>query len=188
KATKIFIFLITVLLITALVLGFSLLRRNIHINSHKCSGDSCSQSHPYPAPPPVIFPITSTPASGSSNPSDLFPPPPPSPPSGSSSDLAPPPPAPSLAPPPSESSNGNQAPPPPPVTPVSVVTPPPPVAVVAPPPGFNPVGFERHFWGDESLVETSYSIFMERLIIQFTCKMCKLRFASVFDENGYRNT
>ncbi|KAI7732596.1 hypothetical protein M8C21_023742, partial [Ambrosia artemisiifolia] len=161
KATKIFIFLITVLLITALVLGFSLLRRNIHL---KCSGDSCSQSHPYPAPPPVIFPITSTPASGSSNPSDLLPPPPP--------------PAPSLAPPPSESSNGNKAPPPPPVTPVSVVTPPPPVVVVAPPPGFNPAGFERHFWGDESLVETSYSIFMERLIIQFTCKMCKLRYVT----------
>ncbi|KAJ0668055.1 hypothetical protein HanPI659440_Chr17g0684701 [Helianthus annuus] len=134
KATKIFIFLITVLLITGLLLGFGVLRHKIHLNSHNCSGDSCSQSDLYP--PPVDFPITSTPDSGASNPSDLYPPPP-LPSSGSSSNLAPPPPVPSLAPPPSELSSGNQPPPPP--SPVSVAPPPPPVVAVAPPPGFNPV-------------------------------------------------
>ncbi|XP_035838083.1 inverted formin-2-like [Helianthus annuus] len=101
----------------------------IHPKSHNCSGDSCSQSDLNP-PLPVDFLITSTPDSGASNPSDLYPPPS-LPSSGSSSNLAPPPPVPSLAPP-SELSSGNQTPPPP--SPVSVATPPPPVVVVALPP------------------------------------------------------
>ncbi|KAM0049463.1 hypothetical protein Hdeb2414_s0008g00286251 [Helianthus debilis subsp. tardiflorus] len=166
KATKIFIFLIIVLLITGLLLGFGVLRHKIHPNSHNCSADSCSQSDLNP-PPPVDFPITSTPDSGASNPSDLYPPPP-LPSAGSNSNLAPPP---------SELSSGNQTPPPPsPV--VAVATPPPPVVSVAtPPPGFNPVPvqFERHFWGDKSLIKTSYSICLERSIIQYTRMLLDLQ-------------
>ncbi|KVI04160.1 hypothetical protein Ccrd_017532 [Cynara cardunculus var. scolymus] len=143
KATKIFIFIITVLVITGLVIGFSVIRRTIHPKSHKCSGESCFQSEFYPPPPPPLeMPISSAPDPNASNPSDptsnpsSFPPPPPpsSSSSGSSSNLSTPPPAASLPSPPSGSST-NQAPPPPPSV---VTTPPPPVVIPAVPPAFNP--------------------------------------------------
>ncbi|XP_057473971.1 uncharacterized protein Os04g0629400-like [Actinidia eriantha] len=66
KATKIFIFIITALVVTGLVLGFGLLRKG---KAHKCPGDSCHQ-------PPVVFPnpspstiptTTTTPSSPSSS-------------------------------------------------------------------------------------------------------------------------
>ncbi|KAL6975727.1 hypothetical protein U1Q18_024521 [Sarracenia purpurea var. burkii] len=47
KATKIFLYLVTVLVMTGLILGFGLLRHGIHL-THKCSDDSCHQ-------PPVVF-------------------------------------------------------------------------------------------------------------------------------------
>ncbi|KAL4348098.1 hypothetical protein GQ457_17G005030 [Hibiscus cannabinus] len=62
KATKIFIFIVTVLVVSGLVLGFGLLR---HGHSHKCDGDSCR-------PPPNVFPnpisTTNSPPSSSYNP------------------------------------------------------------------------------------------------------------------------
>ncbi|KAI3736256.1 hypothetical protein L6452_15794 [Arctium lappa] len=138
KATKIFIFIITVLVITGILIGFTVLRHTIHPKSHKCSGDSCYQSDFYPPPPSPEIPISTNPSDPTSNPSPFPPPPPPS--SGSSSNLSPPPPptAASLASPPSGSS-ANQTPPPPP-TPVVISAPPPPTPVVipAPPPVFNP--------------------------------------------------
>ncbi|KAL7219007.1 hypothetical protein ACSBR2_012138 [Camellia fascicularis] len=77
KATKIFIFIVTVLVVTGLLLGFGLLRHGIG-NSHKCSGDpssSCHQSQmSFPSPNPNPNP--------NPNPSSMFnqpplPPPPP---------------------------------------------------------------------------------------------------------------
>lgn len=141
KATKIFIFLITVLVITGLVLGFSVLRRSLHLKSHKCSGESCSQSDFYP-PPPLEFPLPSTPDPNASNSSDPLsnPPPPPTPSlSGSGTNPSPPPPAASLASPPSESSSIQTAsPPPPPVSVLKTSPPPPRPVVLAPPPAFSP--------------------------------------------------
>ncbi|XP_038991290.1 uncharacterized protein Os04g0629400-like [Hibiscus syriacus] len=64
KATKIFIFIVTVLVALGLVLGFGLIRHG-HKNSHKCSGDSCS-SLVFPTPPPPSS--SSSPLIGSSNP------------------------------------------------------------------------------------------------------------------------
>ncbi|XP_044466570.1 protein TRACHEARY ELEMENT DIFFERENTIATION-RELATED 7A [Mangifera indica] len=64
KATKIFIFIVTVLVVLGLVFGFGLLRHGIR-KSHNCSGDSCHS-------PPNLFPNPGsnlpTPA-GSSQPS-----------------------------------------------------------------------------------------------------------------------
>lgn len=150
KATKIFIFLITVLIITSLVFVFGILRRTVHAKSHQCSGDSCYQSDFYPPPSPP-FPEFSIPSA----PDLTFnPPPPPSlspsrPPSspGSSTSLSMPPPAAASAPPPPPESSVDRtpSPPPPPVPVVTtplppsgvVVAPPPPVVVVAPPPVVN---------------------------------------------------
>ncbi|KAC3646409.1 hypothetical protein FH972_027201 [Carpinus fangiana] len=53
KATKIFfIFIVTVLVVLGLVMGFGLLRHTLQ-NTHKCSGDSCHSSS---SSPPVAFP------------------------------------------------------------------------------------------------------------------------------------
>ncbi|KHN36565.1 hypothetical protein glysoja_001296 [Glycine soja] len=41
KATKIFIFIVTVLVVLGLVLGLGLLRRHHHNTSNKCSDESC---------------------------------------------------------------------------------------------------------------------------------------------------
>ncbi|XAR68076.1 hypothetical protein NMG60_11003077 [Bertholletia excelsa] len=62
KATKIFIFVVTVLVATGLVLGFGLLRYHTH-QTHKCSADSCPQSSPvFPNPiaPPYQIPGSNT--------------------------------------------------------------------------------------------------------------------------------
>ncbi|XP_052177617.1 leucine-rich repeat extensin-like protein 3 [Diospyros lotus] len=89
KATKIFIFIVTVLVVTGLVLGFGILRRRSHKN-HDCSGDSCLES-------PEVFPAapTLTP-NPNPNPNPIpNPPPPPYPPipNPGSFPLPPPPPA-----------------------------------------------------------------------------------------------
>lgn len=118
KATKIFIFLITVVVITGLVFGFGILRHTIHPKSHKCSDQSCSQSHFYPPPPMPEFPIPSSP-----DPNAINSPPPPPPSSGSTTDFSPPPAA---------------------TSPSVVIKPPtpspprPPVVTVAQPPTINP--------------------------------------------------
>ncbi|KAJ9550188.1 hypothetical protein OSB04_014233 [Centaurea solstitialis] len=145
KATKIFIFIITVLVVTGLIVGIGVLRRTIHPKSHKCSGDSCYQSDFFPPPPLPEFPISSNPSDPTSNPSPFPPPPPPPESSGSSSNLSPPPPAAAAAaaasPPPSGSSSDRTPPPPPPAVVVSTGSPPPPappVVVAAPPPALNP--------------------------------------------------
>ncbi|GFY99133.1 hypothetical protein Acr_13g0005340 [Actinidia rufa] len=119
KATKIFIFIITALVVTGLVLGFGILRNGLH-KAHKCSGDSCHQAQAvFPNPTPNNN--TTPPAPNSS--SILNPPPPPPPPVEIT--VAPPPVAITVAPPP-------------PVA-VTVEPPPPPVAItVAPPPNFAP--------------------------------------------------
>lgn len=115
KATKIFIFVVTVLIVLGLTLGFGLFRHK----SHKCSGDSCHSS------PPITFPNPNTPVNPSppdSNPfytdtqptppgSNPTPPPRPPPPDPT---LAPPPPAPLLL-----------SPPPPPIGPSITGSPPP---------------------------------------------------------------
>ncbi|KAE8075761.1 hypothetical protein FH972_014449 [Carpinus fangiana] len=92
KATKIFfIFIVTVLVVLGLVLGFGLLRRTLQ-NTHKCSGDSCHSSSPsplvaFPNPsftppsPPNPYPcadpnISNQPSPPNPNPSPSSPPPP----------------------------------------------------------------------------------------------------------------
>ncbi|KAL6561339.1 hypothetical protein OROMI_016940 [Orobanche minor] len=61
KATKIFIFIVTVFLVTGLILGFSLLRHHgIHSKSNKCSSGSC------PLTAPVILPRPTNPKPSSS--------------------------------------------------------------------------------------------------------------------------
>ncbi|KAF5947368.1 hypothetical protein HYC85_013325 [Camellia sinensis] len=73
KSTKIFIFIITVLVVTGLLLGFGLLRRAIHTKSHKCSGDSCHQSskpvfpNPNPSPSTTITAIPTPPSTPNPN-------------------------------------------------------------------------------------------------------------------------
>ncbi|KAI3714125.1 hypothetical protein L1987_72715 [Smallanthus sonchifolius] len=145
KATKIFIFIVAVIVVTGLVVGLSILGRNIHPKSHKCSGDECSISDSdYSPPPPFQIPFPSLPNYNPSDPtaSSTSPPPPPpetylSPPAPPETSLSPPetslpqppPPETSLTPPPSTSLD-NPSPPPP--IPVSVVTPP--AAVTAAPP------------------------------------------------------
>ncbi|OVA13149.1 hypothetical protein BVC80_8917g11 [Macleaya cordata] len=66
KATKIFIFVLTVLVVSSLILTFSLLRR--HHEHHKvnnCTGDSCNHSPALPNPIPAF---TATPPSYNSPP------------------------------------------------------------------------------------------------------------------------
>ncbi|KAK8613406.1 hypothetical protein V6N13_101168 [Hibiscus sabdariffa] len=114
KATKIFIFIATVLVVSGLVLGFGLLRHGLQkSHSHKCDGDSCR-------PPPNVFPnpISTTNTPPFSSPSSSYNPPspaidsnsPPSPPAVHDPTPTPPPPItdPNLPPP--------QLPPPPPVS------------------------------------------------------------------------
>ncbi|XP_050379927.1 pollen-specific leucine-rich repeat extensin-like protein 3 [Argentina anserina] len=141
KATKIFIFVVTVLVVVGLVLGFGILRHGLHDKPHKCSGDSCSPSDSSP----LQFP---TPSSTSNQPiSDPISPPNPtlnpSPPTSStpsppSPDFSPPPPSTisTPTPPPPDQSTSNPPPvpvsnPPPPIT---VSNPPPPVTVSSQPP------------------------------------------------------
>ena len=112
KATKIFIFIVTVLAVTGLVIGFGLLRHSIQ-KTHKCSGDSCLQ------PPSSIYPdpsATPTPfLTPNPNPTPI-PNPNPNP---------NPNPSPNPNPNPNPSPNPNLNPPPPPL-PLSPTTPPPP--------------------------------------------------------------
>ncbi|KAK3028447.1 hypothetical protein RJ639_039039 [Escallonia herrerae] len=122
KATKIFIFIVTVLVVTGLVLGFGLLRHGIHKAHRDCFDGSCHQTplmYPNPAsnPPttPNLNPITSNPT--------------------------PPPPDPNLTPNPNPSSTPTPIlPPPPPVLspPLPLPPLPPPVVATAPPPTFSP--------------------------------------------------
>ncbi|XP_039002741.1 sulfated surface glycoprotein 185-like [Hibiscus syriacus] len=124
KATKIFIFIVTVLVVSGLVLGFGLFRHGHRKSlSHKCDGDSCG-------PPPNVFPNAPpfsssssysppSPAAGSNQPS---PDPPPSPPAVEDPTPTPPPPITDPNPPPPQLPPA--APPPPPVS--STVLPVPP--------------------------------------------------------------
>jgi len=133
KATKIFIFIVTVLVILGLVLGYELLRHRLH-KSHQCSGDD-DDCHP----PQLTFPNPTTSGpSGLPPPSTAgiyqFSPPPPTPPD-SGTNLHPPPP-----PPPTPPDIGTNLPPPPPPPPL-LLSPPPPSApdiTGAPPPSNNP--------------------------------------------------
>ncbi|CAK9135269.1 unnamed protein product [Ilex paraguariensis] len=127
KATKIFIFIITVLVVTGLVLGFGLLRHAVQ-KSHKCSGDSCrDSSRVFPDPNPVN-PFSNPSPNPSSSPSLSPPPPPPPPPPNSNPSSNPSPPLPLPPPPPSPP----LPPPPPPVVataPLPLISPPSPVLV-----------------------------------------------------------
>nr|GEZ06951.1 proline-rich receptor-like protein kinase PERK2 [Tanacetum cinerariifolium] len=137
KATKIFIFIISVIAITGLVVGFGFIRHNTHPSkSHQCSsGDDCLFSGYSPPPPPSAqLPFPSLP-----NPSDQTTPPlqPPetaqSPPSETS--VSPPPPPYTSVSPPSDSSLL----PPPPSPAISDQSPPPPDSVVTAAPPTPPV-------------------------------------------------
>lgn len=131
KATKIFIFIVTVLVVLGLVLGFGFMRHGLQ-KSHKCSGNSCFS-------PPTVFPNpnSATPGGGAApisasnqpqNPPDsnLYPPPqnviPASPPPPNAIPTSPPPP----------DSIPNPLPPPPPVLPETQSPPPPEPEAVAP--------------------------------------------------------
>ncbi|KAL5861295.1 hypothetical protein ACOSQ3_002603 [Xanthoceras sorbifolium] len=144
KATKIFIFIVTVLVVLGLVLGFGLLRHTIQ-KSHKCSGDSChypptlipDPSNPgYTQPNPPTSPQTGTQLTPpnpnpSPDPPSSNPPSPPTPPgSGSTAQPSPSPPDASLTPPPPAPANPS---PPPPLT-----LPPPPPTLPPPPPTLPP--------------------------------------------------
>ncbi|KAJ6908477.1 hypothetical protein NC651_018782 [Populus alba x Populus x berolinensis] len=105
KATKIFIFIVTVLVILGFVLVFGLLRHHLH-KSQNCADDSCQSPHlPFPTPP-LTVPTGLTPPSpmGFSPPSppDYGSTPPPSPPDTGTTPLllSPPPPPLPLPPPP----------------------------------------------------------------------------------------
>ncbi|ESR60704.1 proline-rich family protein [Citrus sinensis] len=124
KATKIFIFIVTVLVVLGLVLGFGLLRRSIQ-KSHECSGDSCHSPSP-----PMLYP---NPIPNPNSPSSNTSPTPPSPGIGSTTPPGPQSPNPSSNPPAPLTSI---APPPPPM----LTSPPPPsqqqvITTAAPPPG-----------------------------------------------------
>ncbi|CAK7355382.1 unnamed protein product [Dovyalis caffra] len=128
KATKIFIFIVTVLVIFGIVLGFGLIRHHLR-KSHKCSDDDCQ-------PPQLTFPTPTT-----TVPTGQTPPTPvgfsqPSPPDSGSS-----------PPPPSPPDTGTNLPPPtPPPPPPLLLSPPPlsppppavPAITGAPPPSNNP--------------------------------------------------
>ncbi|XP_050134263.1 proline-rich receptor-like protein kinase PERK2 isoform X1 [Malus sylvestris] len=135
KATKIFIFVVTVLVVLGLVLGFGVLRHGFQ-KSHKCSADSYS-CRPLSSPP-IQFP---NPNSGSNQPippnSDptLTQPSPPNP-----NFNPPPPPNPDLTPSPPTSIST----PPPPTPPTSILSPPPPTSILSlppPSPTSNPPSF-----------------------------------------------
>ncbi|KAK8508606.1 hypothetical protein V6N13_130606 [Hibiscus sabdariffa] len=101
KATKIFIFIVTVLVALGLLLGLRLLR-HAHPKSHNCSPDSCPSSSFVGNTPPPPSP-SSPPPSPAFNPPTAYPTSPPPPPQFPPPSAAPPPPAPTavLAPPPS---------------------------------------------------------------------------------------
>lgn len=123
KATKIFIFIVTVLVVLGLVLGFGLLRHGLQ-KTHKCFGDSCQSSSSFYSPP---APVVLSPGFGPPNPN---PNPNPSPDSSSNQPSPPNPnPNPSLSPPPP---NSNPILSPPPTNP-NPSAPPPPTMVVPPP-------------------------------------------------------
>ncbi|KAJ4729974.1 proline-rich receptor-like protein kinase PERK2 [Melia azedarach] len=145
KATKIFIFIVTVLVVLGLVLGFGLLRHSLQ-NSHKCSGDSChSPSSPvlFPNPNPNSNPSPNPLNPGSSQPNppspELGSPTPPSPPSPNPSSNPPNPPSPVATTPPATPPPPIVNPSPPPTMLTSEPPPPPPQQQViitgAPPPG-----------------------------------------------------
>ncbi|GAB4859477.1 hypothetical protein Ancab_010944 [Ancistrocladus abbreviatus] len=123
KATKIFIFIVTVLVVTGFVLGFGFFRHGFH-KSHKCTDSSCGSapsqppsfyrppdSNPNPNPPPATNPYP--PENPNPNPPPNFNayPPPPSPISRTPPPSTPPPSPP--APPPSTPSPPPPSPPPP---------------------------------------------------------------------------
>ncbi|KAL6213489.1 hypothetical protein ACLB2K_012936 [Fragaria x ananassa] len=71
KATKIFIFVVTILVRVGIVLGFGILSHNLRDKSHKCSDNSCGSS-PLQFPSPTsTFNLISTPPPPSSTPSHL---------------------------------------------------------------------------------------------------------------------
>lgn len=131
KATKIFIFIVTVLVVVGLILGFGLLRHSRQ-KSHDCIGDQCRPSQftfpnptsgpTGPSPPsPVGYAQPSPPDSGSNQPP--------------SSNSSPPP-------PPDTSTNPQPAPPPPSQPPPLAAAPPPPAVPAitgAPPPSNGPL-------------------------------------------------
>ncbi|XP_050210504.1 protein TRACHEARY ELEMENT DIFFERENTIATION-RELATED 7A-like [Mercurialis annua] len=129
KATKIFIFIVTVLVVLGFTLGFGFLRHGIH-KSHSSSPISFPTPN-YPIitqPPPNSNPIYNQPPSEQNPPpqfSNLTPPPPPPPPDNSGG---------------SEGGGVNASPPPP--SPVFLSPPPPPpigpVIAGAPPPSYAP--------------------------------------------------
>ncbi|KAF5458378.1 hypothetical protein F2P56_022410 [Juglans regia] len=101
KATKIFIFVVTVLVVLGLVLGFGLLRHPLQ-KTHKCSGDSCRSvsSSPIPIPNPIYGPPSPPISNPSPDPSSSSQPSPPNPnPSPPPPDYNPPPSPPSPPPP-----------------------------------------------------------------------------------------
>ncbi|KDP42503.1 hypothetical protein JCGZ_00300 [Jatropha curcas] len=144
KATKIFIFIVTVLVVLGLTLGFGLLRHGLK-KAHHCSGDSCHSSPPFtfPNPNPSLNPSPSSPnAVPAGNP--------PSPPDSGTNQPSPPdsgpnqpsnPSPPQFSSPPPPDSNLIIPPPPPAPEPILLLSPPPPVAPAitgAPPPSYNP--------------------------------------------------
>ncbi|XP_015081528.1 proline-rich receptor-like protein kinase PERK2 [Solanum pennellii] len=125
KATKIFIFIVTVLVVTGLILGFGLLRHHNQKGENKCSGDSCDQNQ-YQSP--IVYPPPTT----SNNPIST-----PSQPNTPNPNLPQPPPPPSPDNPTPETPN--LTPPPPPDTVVSTPPPlPPPAVSLTPPPTLSP--------------------------------------------------
>ncbi|KAF6173915.1 hypothetical protein GIB67_039866 [Kingdonia uniflora] len=50
KATKIFIFIVTVLVVMGLIVGFGLAKRGLNHKTHKCDGGSCDNDSS-PSPP-----------------------------------------------------------------------------------------------------------------------------------------
>ncbi|XP_042972821.1 sulfated surface glycoprotein 185-like [Carya illinoinensis] len=113
KATKIFIFIVTVLVVIGLLLGFGLLRHALQ-KTHKCSGDSCHSYSSSPVAVPFPNPLSVPPTPPNPNPS---------PDPGTSNQPSPPNPNPSLSPPP----------------PYSNLSPPPPYSDPSPPPPSPPL-------------------------------------------------
>lgn len=150
KATKIFIFIVTVLVVLGLVLGFGFMRHGLQ-KSHKCSGNSCFSPpavfpNPNSATPGGAAPISasnqpqnppnppySNPNPPPQNPIPAFPPPsdatPASPPPPDDIPTSPPPPVAIPTYPPPPDTIPNPLPPPPPTS----QTPPPPETEAAPP-------------------------------------------------------
>ncbi|XP_039047820.1 leucine-rich repeat extensin-like protein 3 [Hibiscus syriacus] len=123
KATKIFIFIVTVLVVSGLVLGFGLLRHGHHKSlSYKCDGDSCG-------PPPNVYP-NAPPFSSSSSYSPPWP-------ATDSNQPSPDPPAVEEAPPPPPTPITDPNLPPPQLPPAAAPPPPPLSSTVLPVPPYN---------------------------------------------------